>query len=165
MDFCDEAFREAGFAELAGEGGAFREGADDSDEGDFREAPKGFREDGEIGGMTLGDGEELGFFRDEGEGIGVGVDEVGREIWLRRDFRKPLGAGIDEVDAAGEGGEDGEQCLDDVAGSENGDVPGGGGANELEEESHFTSAGHGDVLSQVPSDELAGRRCGIGEEG
>lgn len=124
-----------------------------------------FCEDGKIGGVALGDGNYLAAGGDESDGVGVAGDGVDGEVFVRGNLGKPFGPGVDEVDFAGQGGEDGDECLDDVACAKDGDVPCGRGAVELEEEGHFPAAGHADIALEVPGDEFGGRRVFLGKEG
>lgn len=102
--------------------------------------------------MAFSNRNGLGAGSDEWDCLGVCGGLVDGEIFTRGDSSKPVGTGVDEVDFAGERGEDGNKCLNDVASAEDGDVPRGCGTVELEEEGHFSATGHADVLLEIPSD-------------
>lgn len=107
--------------------------------------------------MALGDGEGLRFWCDEVEGFDVACDEVCGDVWKSGELGEPVGARVDDVYMAGQGGEYGGECLNYVAGAEDGDVPGGCWLVDFEKEGHFAAAGHADVALEVPCLEVGER--------
>ena len=89
--------------------------------------------------------------RDELHAVGVVCHQVGGDLSAGRQAIQPLRPGVDDIDAATESGEVGDQSLDDMACAEDDQMPGGAGGYGLKEKAHLATAGHANVVLQIPT--------------
>lgn len=156
VDASDGSGGEVQPVELASEDGPLRCGSDDAEEGDFRKFPEDGGKNGKVRGVAPGDGEDLGSSGYQSDGILVGGNGVEDNIGEAWNFFQPIGTGIYDINAAGEGGKDREEGLDDVAGAKDDDVPKGGGTEDFVKEGHSPAAGHCDIALEIPGEEGCG---------